>query len=407
MAVFEYTALNSTGKKVKGFVDADSVRSARVKLKNQGIYPTTLVEGQTKAPSVSKDFKSIFGEPKVSAAALGIATRQLATLVGAGMPLVEALRSLAEQTESPRLKTMVADVADRVNEGSTFAESTRAHPKIFPKLYSNMVASGEASGTLDLVLERLADLLEAETNLRRKVMAAVSYPILMLMLCFGVVILLLTYVVPQLTKIFEERKAALPLPTQIVIGLSDFVKSYWWLIFAAMFLIAVGYQRYAASTNGRKFIDGLKLRIPIIGPIAAKVAAARFAQTLGTMLGSGVELLTALSIVKNIMGNVVVQEAIETVAVGVREGKSLSKELEKTKLFPRLLIHMVAIGEKTGQMEKMLQRAAMNYDSELNALVAGLTAILNPILILFLAGLVGMILISVMLPMLEMTSLAG
>ncbi len=405
MAVYEYTALSEKGRKVKGHVDAESVRAARVRLKKQGIYPTTLEESQSKKVSKTKDVGAYFQRQGVSSAALGIVTRQLATLSAAGMPLVEALKNLADQVDQPRLKTVIASIADRVNEGSTFAESIRQHPKVFPPLYGNMVASGEASGTLDLVLERLADLLETDAQLKRKVLAALAYPVLMMILCFGVVILLLAYVVPKLTVIFEEHKAALPLPTEIVIAASDFVKSYWWLIFALIVGSVVLFNRYAATKLGRIKIDGMKLRLPLIGPLLTKVAAARFSQTLGTMLSSGVELLSALNIVKNIVGNVVLKEAIEHVSEGVREGKGLSRELERTKLFPRLLTQMVSIGERTGQLDKMLLRAASNYESELNAIVAGLTAILNPILILFLAGVVGMILISVMLPMLEMTSL--
>ena len=237
-------------------------------------------------------------------------------------------------------------------------------------------------------------------------MAALAYPILMLVLCFGVVILLLAYVVPKITVIFEEHKAALPLPTEIVIAASNFVKSYWWLIALLIFAALTVFRQYLATKTGRERIDRLKLRLPIVGAIVGKVAAARLSQTLGTMLTSGVELLSALNIVKNVIGNVVLKEAIESVSEGVREGKGFARELERTKVFPRLLIQMVAIGERTGQLDKMLLRAATTYESELDAIVSGLTAILNPILILFLAGVVGIILISVMLPMLEMASLA-
>ncbi|MCB0345384.1 MAG: type II secretion system inner membrane protein GspF [Bdellovibrionales bacterium] len=407
MAVFEYTALNASGRKVKGVVDAESLRAARSKLKAQGVFPTTLDEAKTRTLGRSAKGTSIFGERRVGSAQLGIATRQLATLVGAGMPLVEALKALGDQLDQPRLKAVIADIASRVNEGSTFADAIRAHPRVFPKLYPNMIASAEASGTLEVVLDRLAELLESSATLRRQVFAALAYPILMLFLCLGVVILLLTYVVPQITEIFEEHGGVLPLPTRIVIALSDFIQSQWIPCVVLCGLIVVAITRYYQTEAGRERIDGFRLKFPVFGALTTKAAAARFSRTLGTMLSSGVELLTALTIVKNIIGNVVIENAIADAREGVREGKNLADELDKSGVFPRLLVQMTAIGEKTGELESMLLRAARAYESEVNTVISALTAVLNPILILLLAGIVGMILVSVLLPMLEMTSLAG
>ncbi len=407
MAVFEYTALNASGKKVKGVVDAESVRAARSKLKLQGVFPTSLEETKSKALGKSAKGASIFGERRVGAAQLGIATRQLATLVGAGMPLVESLKALGDQLDQPRLKAVIADIASRVNEGSTFADAVRAHPRVFPKLYPNMIASAEASGTLEIVLERLADLLESSAALRRQVFAALAYPMLMLVLCLGVVILLLTYVVPQITEIFEEHGGVLPTPTRIVIAMSDFIQAQWLPCVLLVAFIIISLVRYYKTEAGRERIDGIKLKLPVFGALTTKAASARFSRTLGTMLSSGVELLTALTIVKNIIGNVVIEKAIADAREGVREGKNLADELDKSGVFPRLLVHMTAIGEKTGELESMLLRSARAYESEVNTVISALTAVLNPILILILAGIVGMILVSVLLPMLEMTSLAG
>lgn len=407
MAVFEYTALNASGKKVKGVVDAESVRAARSKLKLQGVFPTSLEEAKSKALGKSAKGASIFGERRVGAAQLGIATRQLATLVGAGMPLVESLKALGDQLDQPRLKAVIADIASRVNEGSTFADAVRAHPRVFPKLYPNMIASAEASGTLEIVLERLADLLESSAALRRQVFAALAYPMLMLVLCLGVVILLLTYVVPQITEIFEEHGGVLPTPTRIVIAMSDFIQAQWLPCLLLVAFIIISLVRYYKTEAGRERIDGIKLKLPVFGALTTKAASARFSRTLGTMLSSGVELLTALTIVKNIIGNVVIEKAIADAREGVREGKNLADELDKSGVFPRLLVHMTAIGEKTGELESMLLRSARAYESEVNTVISALTAVLNPILILILAGIVGMILVSVLLPMLEMTSLAG
>ncbi|MFN8389563.1 MAG: type II secretion system inner membrane protein GspF [Bdellovibrionota bacterium] len=409
MAVFSYKALDSRGRPTKGVIDAESARMARQKLKLQGIFPTSIDEATAKqsAPTAGSFLTSSPRARKVDAQTLCIATRQLATLVGAGMPLVEALRALGDQIENVNLKGVVAEVGDQVNEGSTLAQSLRQHPKVFPKLYANMVASGEASGSLEVVLTRLADLMEAQTALRRKVGSALVYPALMLLLCFGVIVLLLTYVVPQITQIFASKNAVLPLPTRVVIGASDILKQYYLVLVLGIVGFVVWFQRYKTSVKGRRRIDRLLLRLPLVGELTLKVATSRFAKNLGTMLASGIELLNALGIAKNIVGNVVLEDAVESATEGVREGSSLAAELEKTKVFPKMLIHMIAIGEKTGQLEDMLLRAANSYESEIGAVIASFTAVLEPILILFLAVIVGSILAAVMLPMLEMTSLAG
>ena len=407
MAIFEYAGLTPEGRKTKGIVDAESIRAARSKLKQKGVYLTDINERKSKERSSDAKGFSLNLEKKVSATDLALATRQLSTLVGAGMPLVESLKALGEQIDHPRLKTIFAEICTMVNEGSTFANAIEKYPNVFPRIYPNMIASAEASGTLEIVLDRLAELLEAQTALKRQLTAALAYPVLMLVLCFGVVILLLVYVVPQITEIFEEHGGILPLPTQIVIGLSDFFQSYWILLLVGIFLFSVSYRQYAATKKGRKKIDETLLKLPLVGSLTTKTATAQLSRTLGTMLSSGVELLTALTIVKNVIGNVVIEEAIITVREGVREGKSFSRELDRTGLFPRMLTHMTAVGEKTGELENMLLRAAKNYESEVDTTISALTAILNPILILILAGIVGMILVAVLLPMLEMTSLAA
>ena len=408
MPVFVYKALDARGKNKSGLVDAENVRAARLKLRGQGIFPTALEEAAGKEERRAGLFGRNSGKRRsVRAGDISIATRQLATLVGAGMPLVESLRALGDQIDDRTLKQILSEVSEQVNEGSTLANALKDHPRVFPRLYVNMVASGEASGSLELVLGRLADLLESQAALRRKVGSALTYPILMLTLCFGVVILLLAYVVPQITAIFQERGAVLPTPTRAVIALSDFVRTFWPLLIAAGVGAVYGFRWYAGTLQGKKRLDGLLLKLPFIGRLALKVATSRLSRNLGTMLQSGIELLSALSIAKNIVGNSVLESAVDSAIAGVREGGSLADQLEKSHLFPRLLIHMVAIGEKTGQLESMLIRAADSYDSEVQAVISSLTSILEPVLILFLAVIVGAILAAVMLPMLEMTSLAN
>ena len=407
MPVYEYQAYNASGKVIKGVIEADSPKGARLKLRQKNILPTALVESTAKEKASGWNKQIQFGGNKISTSQLSISTRQLATLIGAGMPVVESLRALCEQLESTSLKRIFNDIGDKVNEGTSLANALKQHPKAFPRLYVNMVGSGEASGTLDMVLERLADLLEASAMLKRKVMSALTYPILMLVLCFVVVVLLLAYVVPQITAIFQDQKMVLPLPTQIVIALSDFTKQYWYLIFGGLVLAFYSFRAYARTQVGRKRLHTILLKLPLVGSLSLKAATARFSRNLGTMLSSGIEILQALAIAKNVVGNVVVEEAIEKAAEGVREGKSLAAELKKSGLFPPLVIHMSAVGEQTGALDKMLIRAAKNYESEIDAFITGLSSILEPILIIFLAIIVGVILASVMLPMLEMSSIGG
>jgi general secretion pathway protein F len=406
MAVYLYKALNAKGKQVKGVIDADSTRGARLKLKQLGMFPTHVEETQQRQSTYNINLSTLTNRSrKISVSQLAVLTRQLATLSAAGMPLVDALKALADQIDQTSLRSIIAEVSDKVNEGSTLANSMRSYPQIFPRIYVNMISSGEASGSLDMVLERLADLLESQAALRRKIMSALTYPILMCTLCFGVIMLLMAYVVPQITIIFKEQHATLPVPTRIIIALSDFVRSYWYLILLAVIALPSGLKYYAQTKKGRKRIDTLILSLPVIGGLKLKIATSRLARNLGLMLSSGIEMLTALTIARNIIGNVILEECVQTAAEGVREGGSLAVELNKSGRFPRLLIHMVAIGEKTGQLETMLVRAASVYESEVDSVVSGFTSILEPLLIIFLALIVGTILAAVMLPMLEMTSM--
>jgi len=404
MALYAYKGIDKSGKNKKGVIDAESERAARTKLKSDGIFPSSVVETNATTDTT----KSVaLQQRKVSTSQLAITTRQLATLVAAGMPLVDSLRALADQIDNTRLRSVITEVTDRVNEGSTLADAMKEYPRVFPKIFMNMVASGEATGGLDSVLERLADLLESQAALQRKVLSALAYPVLMLLLCFGVIVILLAFVVPEITKVFESQKAVLPLPTQVVIGLSRFLGSYWWFVLALIALALLLLRRYGATKAGRRQLDSLKLRLPIAGNISLKICSSRFARNLGTLLTSGVELLTALAIVKNIVGNVVLENIVEEAANGVREGRGLAQELKKGGRFPKLLVHMIAVGEQSGQMDTMLLRAATAFESEVNAIITSLTSILEPVLIVVLAGIVGIILASVMLPMLEMSQLGA
>jgi len=398
MPIYEYIALNATGKKIKGLVDADTLRSARTKLRTQNIFPTEIKESIKAAKDNKQNVKNFFGD-RVSLKELTVATRLLATLANAGLPLVAALNALADQVESPTLKRIVVDIKERVEQGSSLAKALATYPKVFPRLYVNMVQSGEASGTLDTILDNLSDYYEAQMELRRKISSALFYPILMFGFCTLVVIGLVTFVVPNIVEIFIKQKIDLPLPTRAVIALSNALTGYWWAIIGLIVLSISMVRYYYRQPKGREWFDAKLLKAPLFGPIYKKIATARVATTLGTLLNGGVELLQALDIVKNIVGNVHMRKALEEARDGVREGRSLAKEISKSGYFPNLLSQMVAIGEKSGKMENMLSKAGKSFTSEVNAAIAGLTSLIEPLMMIVLGGLVFSIVISVLMPM--------
>jgi general secretion pathway protein F len=407
MPVFEYVALTTAGKRVKGTLEADSIRTARQRLRSQNVFPTTIQESAEASKEKGKDVKRLLQSDRVSLKELTLATRLLATLSSAGLPLVEALLSLSEQLTHPTLKRNVVDIKERVEQGSSLAKALGAYPKVFPRLYVNMVTSGEASGTLDTVLDNLADYYEAQLELRRKVTSALTYPVLMFSFCILVVLLLVAFVVPGIVEIFIKQKLTLPLPTRMVIAFSDFILGYWWLLVVALLGFVVGARNYYATEKGRERIDSWMLKIPIYGGLYRKVATARVASTLATLLNGGVELLSALDIVKNIVGNVHMRRALEETRDGVREGRNLSKELSRSGYFPPLLCQMVGIGEKSGRLESMLNKAGKTFTSEANSSISGLTSLLEPFMILFLGMVVFMIVISVLLPATQLMNMIG
>ncbi|MBN8549636.1 MAG: type II secretion system F family protein, partial [Deltaproteobacteria bacterium] len=376
MPIYEYKALAPNGKERKGTLDADSLRAARQKLRSQSLFPTELKEGTDVEKAKSRDIKQYFRTERVSTKDLAVATRQLATLVAAGLPLVSALQALADQTESFTLKRIIIDVREKVEQGSSLAKALAAFPKTFPPLYMNMVASGEASGMLDTVLQNLAEYLEAQLELKRKIFSALMYPILMLSICTLVVLGLFMYVVPRIVEIFKKQGAELPLPTRIMIGISDFLINYWYLAALAIFGALALLRWYYRQPTGRSNIDKLYLKLPIYGPLYTKIGTARISRTLGTLLGSGVGLLNGIDITKNIVSNVHMVKALEDARDGVREGRSLARELGRSGLFPSMLGHMIAVGEASGELEGMLDKAGRAYESEVNATLSGLTSLL-------------------------------
>jgi general secretion pathway protein F len=405
MPIFEYSAIDQKGKTSKGTLDAENIRTARQKLRTQGIFATEIKESLKANAEPTRDIKKLFQSNSVSTTELAVATRQLATLVGSGFPIVEALSALSEQLESINLKRIIIDIREKVQEGSNLAKAMGAFPKAFPKLYVNMVSAGEASGTLEAVFENLADYLEAQVELRRKISSSMFYPILMLCFCVLVVIGLLVFVVPSIVDIFIKQGAKLPLPTQIMLSISNFLTAFWPLLLVAIIGFVYLAKWYYSTEKGRAKFDLKILGVPLIGGLVLKINCARIARTLGTLLQNGVGLLEALNIVRNIVNNTVLQDIIENARDGVKEGKNLSKELAKPGIFPTMLVQMIGIGERSGKLEAMLTKAGKSYENEVDATLSGLTSLIEPLMMISLGGVVFSIVISIMLPMVDMINL--
>ncbi len=405
MAVFEYKGMTAAGKSVSGIIDAENLRIARQKLRSDGIYPTDVAQEKEQKGALSRDVSLQTLLQRISKQDVAVMTRQLATLLKAGLPLVSCLNAMADQVENPKLTMILKQVRERVNEGSSLAQALQEFPKVFSDLYINMVSAGEASGALELVLLRLAEYTESQVRIRNRIQGAMVYPAVMTLVSLGVLALLLTFVVPKFVSIFAELQQTLPLPTLILIGVSSFFRSYWYLI-----LIVLGFSiflmaRYRRTPRGRSLFDRMTLRIPVFGRLIRLGIVIRFSRTLSTLLGSGVPLLKSLDILSRIVNNTVYETAIGTARDSVIEGASLSQPLKQSGIFPPILIHMIASGEQSGQLEEMLSKVADFYEEEVETLTATLTSLLEPALILGMAVIVAFVVISILLPLLEMNQI--
>lgn len=438
MPVFEYKGLTDKGKNVGGVVNADSARSARTKLRRDGVFPTELKEQRSSIAEAKQKKANGKATAKIAAPQAGdaaedaprkismsmevdlgrylerititdvsIVTRQLATLINSGIPIVESLAAVADQTDNEKFRVVLTEIKEKVNEGSALGNALKDYPKIFSDLYCNMVSAGEASGTLDVVLEKLADYTEGQVALRGKLTSALAYPAIMA----GVAVLLVTFlmlaVIPKIAKIFEDMDATLPLITRILIGVSNFVGHYWYVVLALAVGLFFLIRWWKNTEGGRLLIDTYSLRLPIFGKLFLLVAVSRFASTLSTLMSSGVPILTSMKIVRNVVDNVVLQEVLEQVTEAVSEGQSIAIPLKKSGQFPPLVTHMIAIGERTGELELMLQKVAESYESQVDRTVGTLTSLLEPIMILVLGGGVGFIALSVLLPMMNISQVVG
>jgi general secretion pathway protein F len=407
MPVYDYSALDAKGKTVSGIIDADGTVAARQKIRSAGHYPVRLRE--VKDGATEKRERSSFSLSqyfsRIRPSEVAIMTRQLATLIGAGFPLVSALEALMAQFPSPSLKKMVAKVKGAVVEGTSFADALNGFPSAFSNVYVNMVRVGETSGTLEIVLNRLADITEKQEELKSRVVTAMIYPLLILMVGILIMIFLFIYVIPNITSIFTDVKQALPLPTQLLIGTSDMLKSYWWLLLIIVAGALIGLQSLRKSAGGRRWLDQHMLTVPMAGAITVKLATARFARTLGSLLDNGVSMLPAMDVVRNVVSNTRIAEVIKAASVEVGKGQTLHKSLDTGQVFPPLAIQMMMVGEQSGNLEEMLNKIADVFEKEVETSVMRMTALLEPVMVLIMAAMVLFIILSIFLPILEMGNL--
>lgn len=403
MAVFTYTGVAvATGKSVKGVRDAESPKALRAVLRREGVLLSSASEESEKKAKKKGEIDVFAIFKRAGTGDVAVMTRQLATLVRAGIPLVDSIAALTEQLEKQDLKRIMTAVRERLNEGSSFSKALEAHTRVFPPLYINMVAAGEASGTLESVLERLADFMEAQARLKGKVGAALAYPVLMTMIGILLMSVMMIAVVPKVTSIFQSLDHPLPWYTQGLIFTSSFLAGWWWLL---ILLGALGYylfQRWVKTKEGRMKWDTLLLRLPIFGKLLSMLAISRFAKTLSTLLASGVPLLKAMEIVRNVLGNACLEAVVAEAAGSIREGETIADPLRRSGRFPPIVTHMIAVGEKSGQLEQMLSSVSDSYDAQVEVRVQAMTSLLEPIIIVVMGGAVGFIAFAILMPLIQM-----
>jgi len=406
MAVFEYSALDASGKKVSGIIDADSAAAARQKLRAARIFPVSVHEARAGEVKPERQPFS-FGRRRrrIRPAEAAMLTRQLATLLGAGFPLVPALDTLLSQGRSHTFNRILAQIKDSVVAGSSFAAALARYPGTFSTLFINMVRAGETSGTLEIVLDRLAEIGEKQEELKNRIRSAMTYPLLMLAVGLLVLFFLLTYIVPSITAIFSDMNQVLPAPTRFLIRLSALVQSGWWLLLLVVAGLVVLVRMLGKTAKGRFLIDRTLLRLPAVGALVRKMAVARFSRTLGSLVENGVVLLSALEIVKNVVGNVLLADAVAAAAREVGKGQGLGNALAASRVFPDLPIQMISVGEQSGQLEAMLYKVADVYENEVQATILRMTSLLEPVMILLMGIVVGFIVLAICLPIFEMNTL--
>ncbi len=427
MANFQYSALDAKGEQTTGTVAAATEAEAIQQLRGKGLYPTQIMEegkgnGKKGNRTVAPLKRNTTAKPKASKGNLGgrvkpknlmIFTRQLATLIDSGLPLLRSLTVLEKQEPNPVLRATVSALAENVQGGSTFSESLAQHPKIFNKLYVNMVKAGELGGVLEIVLNRLAEYQEKAQKLKNKIVSAMVYPVIVMFIAVAILVFLMIFIVPKFKEMFSSTNEQLPLISQIVFGMSEFFLARPLFVPNVVFVFIVFgvgvflFNLWGRTVGGRKAIDNLKLHMPVLGDIQRKSAVSRFSRTLGTLVTSGVPILQALNITRDTAGNVVISKAIEKVHEAVKEGETIVTPLQASGVFPNMVISMVDVGEETGQLPEMLLKVADVYDDEVDNAVTALTSILEPIMIVILALIVGSVVFALFLPLIKMISTMG
>ncbi len=407
MPVFAYRGLDAGGRAVKGVVDADSARTARAKLRASGFFPTDLNEESNAAERevARKEWLPSLWRRKMPASDLALMTRQLSALLGAGVQLVEALGALSDQSARAQTKKMLSQVRERVREGSSLADALTAHRDIFSDLYIGMVRAGEQAAALEAVLDRLAEYSERQAEFTTKVRGALTYPIIMMCVGTGIMAFLVAYVVPQVATIFEQQHAALPLATRILLTFSALVTTYWLPMGLLLVAMVAGFTGAMATPRGRRIYDTAILKVYYIGPTIIRIICARFARTLATLLSSGVQLLPALDAVKGVVTNGLMKDAVEESRESIREGHGMGDTLSKSGLFPPLLIAMIKVGERSGDLERMLERVADNYEHEVAHSLSQMTTVLEPLMTLAMAAVIVFMMLAVLMPIFQLNQL--
>lgn len=437
MPVYEYVAIDAAGKSRKGVIDADDARVARQKLRAGGLFPSRISEAASGQPAehmeragrngragrigrtgrtgrsgqeARKDApgrlpRFSLGLKRVKRSELAAATRQMSTLLSAGLPLEQVLSAVLAQIKGSALYTVLAQVRERVKEGASLSTALAQHPGVFGTTYATMVQAGEQSGALELVMARLADFAEQEMELRRKIWSAITYPLLMLFVGLGIVFFLMVYVVPRITEIFVDLQRALPLPTTILIAVSTAFRDWWFLLPVAGVGAWFGLSWYARRPHGRRRLHAWRLHMPVAGRLTHAIAIARFSRTFGTLLANGVTLLISLDIVRSVVANVILQDAVDDVRKEVSEGAGLAAAMSRHDVFPPTMIQMLAAGEQSGELHSMLFKVAELYENEISTRLSIMTSLLEPVMILALGGIVGFVVLAVLLPIFEMSSL--
>lgn len=409
MALYEYKGLNRKGKNVRGTVSADNQRSARQQLKKEGIFIQNLKD-KTKKKSGKKgsNKKSSLEKATVGVDDMAMYTRQLSTLIKANIPLVECLSGVAEQTENPVLRDVSREIRDMVNEGIALNKAMAKYPNIFTKIFISMIEAGEASGTLDLILLRLTEFTESQNELQAKLKSATMYPLVMLGFATLLLVVMNVWMIPKIIVIFEEfPDLVMPWYSQFVIDMSNFMIDYWMALIASAFALRFLFSRWKSTEKGSAQWDAIRLKIPFFGNLTRMVAVSRFSKTLSTLLHGGVPMLQALDIVKNVIDNAVIEKAVIAARDNISEGESIAGPLKRSGEFPPLVIHMIATGEKTGDLENMLHQISDAYDFQVKTKIDGLTSILEPIMIVVLGGMIGGIILAIMIPLLELSNISG